>query len=75
MPTKTVNLSEEAYTRLESLKREGESFSDVVNRLARDHAIRSLSGVLTQEEAETFEEAAQDVDRRMRDEMNRFEGA
>lgn len=32
---KTVQLSEEAYASLAALKRRGESFSDVVNRLVR----------------------------------------
>jgi len=40
MPVKTVTLSADAYTALAALKREGESFSDVVRRLARGN--RSL---------------------------------
>jgi predicted CopG family antitoxin len=35
MPVKTVNLSADAYEALASLKREGESFSEVVRRLTR----------------------------------------
>jgi predicted CopG family antitoxin len=35
VPVKTVTLSEDAYAALAALKREGESFSDVVRRLAR----------------------------------------
>lgn len=35
MAVKTVTLSEDAYAALAALKREGESFSDVVRRLAR----------------------------------------
>lgn len=35
MPVKTVTLSEDAYIALAALKREGESFSDVVRRLTR----------------------------------------
>ncbi len=35
MPVKTVTLSEDAYAALAAMKREGESFSDVVRRLAR----------------------------------------
>ena len=34
MSVKTVTLSEDAYKALAALKREGESFSDVVRRLA-----------------------------------------
>ncbi len=33
MPVKTVTLSEDTYAALAALKREGESFSDVVRRL------------------------------------------
>jgi predicted CopG family antitoxin len=35
MSVKTVTLSEDAYVALAALKKEGESFSDVVRRLAR----------------------------------------
>src|SRR5437867_13384637 len=35
MPVKTVTLSEDAYAALAALKGEGESFSEVVRRLAR----------------------------------------
>src|SRR5256885_16772952 len=35
MPVKTVTLSEDAYAALAALKREGESFSEVVRRLTR----------------------------------------
>lgn len=34
MGTKTISLSEEAYNRLKAAKREGKSFSDVVNRIS-----------------------------------------
>ncbi|HEV8360571.1 MAG TPA: antitoxin VapB family protein [Candidatus Thermoplasmatota archaeon] len=46
MASRTVNLSEDAYQGLASLKREGESFSDVVNRLTGKHAIRHVYGIL-----------------------------
>lgn len=65
MATKTVNLSEDAYTRLKNLKEEGESFSDVVNRLTGKYALLDLVGTLTEEEAERFRRAARDVDRRL----------
>lgn len=34
MGTKTISLSEEAYNRLKAAKKEGESFSDIVNRIS-----------------------------------------
>lgn len=70
MATKTVNLSEEAYARLKNLKQEGESFSDVVNRITGKYAIKDLFGVLTEHEAEAFRDAAGDIDERLREELN-----
>ncbi|MBI4438831.1 antitoxin VapB family protein [Candidatus Woesearchaeota archaeon] len=40
--TKVISLSDEAYTCLKSLKKEGESFSDVVNRIASTEKKKSL---------------------------------
>jgi len=37
MATKTVSLRENAYRKLASLKRENESFSDVVERISEEH--------------------------------------
>ncbi|WP_128478817.1 antitoxin VapB family protein [Halorussus pelagicus] len=37
MGTKTISLGEEAYERLKSRKREGESFTDVVLRLTEEN--------------------------------------
>mgnify|MGYP001477489046 CR=1 FL=1 len=36
MVTKTINIRESAYEALKSMKREGESFSDVILRLSRE---------------------------------------
>ena len=42
--TKTVALSKTAYERLEARKREGESFSDVVERLAGERSLLEIAG-------------------------------
>ena len=40
--TKIVSLSEKAYEALKKLKRDGESFSDVVRRLTSEEGSKSL---------------------------------
>lgn len=57
MSTKTVGLSEDAYRRLATLKREGESFSDVVRRLTGAPLLRELAGTMDEETAEHYREA------------------
>lgn len=74
MPSRTVNLSEDAYRRLENLKREGESFSDVVNRITGKYALRDLVGVLDEAEADAFRAAARDVDERLTRETGPLDG-
>lgn len=44
MSTKTISLSKEAYDRLKRRKREGESFNDVVNRLAGERPLLDIVG-------------------------------
>ncbi len=44
MATKNITITEDAYERLRSLKREGESFSDVVTRLTEQEDPMSFAG-------------------------------
>ncbi len=57
MGTKNISLRDSAYERLLSLKKEGESFSDLVERLTKDKTPRysDLAGVLSKETVETIE--------------------
>ena len=57
MATKTISLSEDAYERLKGMKREGESFSDVVRRLTRGVELREFHGVLSDDTADELESA------------------
>lgn len=56
MPARTVNLSEEAYALLASVKKERESFSDTVLRLAGARSLFDVVGVLDDEQAKRVEE-------------------
>ena len=51
---KSVRLTEEVYEALKRRKRAEESFSDVVERLARERPIRDLAGLFTDEEVESI---------------------
>ena len=51
---KSVRLTEEVYETLKRRKREDESFSDVVERLARERPIRDLAGVFSGDEVESI---------------------
>ena len=44
MSTKTVSLRESAYRKLKNLKQDGESFSDVVERISTSQSLDDLEG-------------------------------
>lgn len=62
--SKSIRLSEEAYERLAARKREDETFSDVILRIAGERSLLELAGVLSDEQAD--EVAAAIEERRQR---------
>ena len=52
MATKTVSLKESAYNKLKNLKGEGESFSDLINRITSEKSLTEISGIWEDEELE-----------------------
>jgi predicted CopG family antitoxin len=61
MGTKTISLADDAYEKLKARKREGESFSDVVRRLAGGVTLAEYHGAL---DADTADELEAIVERR-----------
>jgi predicted CopG family antitoxin len=50
MGTKNIAISEEAYQRLKALRKPGESFTEVIERITRSRSILELVGVLSMAE-------------------------
>ena len=55
--SKSIRLSEEAYERLDAHKREEETFTEVVLRLAGERSLLELAGILSDEEADALRDA------------------
>ncbi|MDL5363179.1 antitoxin VapB family protein [Halalkalicoccus sp. NIPERK01] len=72
MATKTISLDEEAYERLKARKREGESFSEVVKRIAGERSWAEVAGILSEDEADDLEAIIEDGRERSRDRRNRL---
>lgn len=56
MGTKNIAISDEAYQRLKSLKKPGESFTALIERMTQQKSVLDLAGVLTVEEGRTMRE-------------------
>lgn len=62
-------LSEEAYERLAAHKREEETFSEVVLRLAGKRSLLELAGILSDDEAPSLRDAVAERRERRSDEL------
>jgi predicted CopG family antitoxin len=58
--SKSIRLSEEAYQRLAAHKREDETFSDVVLRLAGERSLLEIAGILSDDEADAMRAAVEE---------------
>ena len=79
MGTKHVRLDEDVYEAVRARKHEDETFSEAVERLVGGPSLLEIAGILSDEEADAFREAVDDVDA-VDDEdlgelVGRFEGA
>lgn len=50
MGTKNIAISDEAYQRLRALKKAGESFTDVIERITQSRSVLELAGTLSKAE-------------------------
>ena len=57
MSTKTISITEKAYNRLASLKKEHESFSVVIERITKKNSLRlkEFHGIISKEFADEIE--------------------
>ncbi len=72
MGNRTISVSDEAYARLKAMKKPGESFSDVINRLTSRRRLSELAGVLSDEDGEILEAAIDALRSRSRARISRL---
>ncbi|MFC4249378.1 antitoxin VapB family protein [Natribaculum luteum] len=75
MATKTISLDEEAYERLKARKKEGESFSETVKRLAGERSWNEVAGILSKDEAAALEAAIEEGRTTSRERSDRLTAA
>lgn len=71
MATKTISITEDAYHRLERLKEEGESFSDVIQRLSGGADLQRYAGTISSELGAELRSASADFRARFEEDAHR----
>ncbi len=74
MGTRNISISDEAYAKLSALKEPGESFTDVINRLAGKGSILDLAGILSPKEAAELRSKVREVRAKSRMRLNETVG-
>lgn len=79
MATKSVTIKETAYEILKSRKREGESFSDVIERITSRRSLIELLDILSEKEGESLadevEKARKELDKDISERSKEVQGA
>ena len=79
MATKSVTIKESAYEILKSRKQEGDSFSDVIERIASRRSLTELLDVLSEKEGERLadevEKTRKELDEDISERSKQFQGA
>ncbi len=71
MATKCITVTNEAYERLAHLKKQKESFSDVINRITNKRSLFDIVGLLSSKAADELENNIKDLNKRMRKELDK----
>lgn len=69
--TKTITITDDAYARLASLKRDGESFSQVIARVTGKFALADLVGILSARRAREVRSHVRSLRRGIRRRLDR----
>lgn len=69
--SKTINVTQEAYELLKAQKEPGESFTDVILRLAGARPLSEVAGALSEEEADELEASIRAARERSRERRDR----